>query len=185
MNVLHNFCRNISRIYCICWDWAGKGERCPLPAHPLGGSVRFQSLEAPCWVTFQGRPSEDLDGRRHQLLDIRLSHIKPNALGEKAQLCCWKDSQLLQGVGWERVAGWQPGPLWPGALSLGLWCPALPTFSHQDVAAVKPWAILCGTFLSRCIDSMLEYLESWLSIRNTFFSSWSGSGMMGKPLYPP
>lgn len=99
MNVLHNFCRNISRIYCICWDWAGKGERCPLPAHPLGGSVRFQSLEAPCWVTFQGRPSEDLDGRRHQLLDITLSHIKPNALGEKAQLCCWKDSQLLQGVG--------------------------------------------------------------------------------------
>lgn len=41
--------------------------------------------------------------RRHQLLDIKLCHIKPKALTEKAQWC-WKDCHLLQSVGWEQ---WQ------------------------------------------------------------------------------
>lgn len=86
----------MSAISRICW-FKDKGERCHFLSSSVVvvGSVLLRSLEADCRVTFQGPPSEDLDGRRHWLLDVKLCHIKSKAVEEDAQsvvgktvICC-------------------------------------------------------------------------------------------------
>lgn len=121
----------------ICWS---KGsERGVISPHPWGEPVLLWSpatllcnlLRASSWRPWQ---------KGHQLVDIKLCHIKCKALGDRAQRYCWEGCQLLQGAGWEGSK--------LTARVLGASRCEVPSSAHpsSQSGCSKPWAILCDPF---------------------------------------
>lgn len=106
-------------------------------------------------------------------------YIKPKALGGKAQLCCCRDCQLLQ-VWADRESGRLTANLQPGALFPNGGTQLCPLISHQD-GLPESLGPSCGTFLSRSVTACSS-IGIMTKNQKHRFSSWSGSGMMGKPL---